>query len=45
MYIFKCPKLKPKLKIESNEFYFKLFLDIHMGEKGLTCHDYYGFKW
>ncbi len=24
-------------------FYSK-FLDIHMREKGLTCHDYYGFK-
>ncbi len=24
-------------------FYSK-FLDIHMREKCLTCHDYYGFK-
>jgi len=44
MYILKCSKLKPKLKIGSNKFYSKFF-DIHMREKGLTCHDYYGFKW
>ncbi len=21
------------------------FLDIHMNEKGPTCHDWHGFKW
>jgi hypothetical protein len=38
------PKSKFMFKILSNEFWFE-FLDIHMNEKGTTCHDSHGFKW
>jgi hypothetical protein len=33
-----------KLKISSNGFWFE-FLNIHMNEKEITCHDCHGFKW
>jgi hypothetical protein len=37
-------KLKLKVKIRSNGFYFE-FLYIHMSEKGTTYHGCHGFKW
>jgi len=32
------------LKFYQMDFWFE-FLDIHMNEKGTTCHDFHGFKW
>ncbi len=32
------------LQFHQMDFWFE-FLDIHMNEKTITCHDYHGFKW
>jgi hypothetical protein len=44
LFTFRDPKSKLKLKISSMDFWFE-FLDIHMNEKAITCHDFHGFQW
>jgi hypothetical protein len=42
--ILKVLNHKLNLKFYQMDCWFE-FLDIHMNEKAITCHDCYGFKW
>jgi len=44
LFIFKGLKSNLNLKFHQMDFWFE-FLDIHMNEKAVICHDCHGFKW
>jgi hypothetical protein len=43
MFIFKGPKSNLNLNFHQTNFWFE-FLDIHVNEKTITCHDVHGFE-
>jgi hypothetical protein len=44
LFILKVLNQNLNLKFHQMDFWFE-FLDIHMNEKVITCHDCHGFKW